>query len=1082
MLKRLQFLTLFLLSSPMLFAQYCYPTYSIACTSDDYIENFSTTGGVGNITNLLTGCNGALPNNYTLFNQTVSQIQGFSFNFSVQAGQTFGQGHRIWIDWNQDLDFADPGEDVYVSPSSGTQAFTGTITVPMTAVPGITRLRVLCRYATVPGVTDYCGTGFSFGECEDYYMEVIPATPCSGQPNAGAINPSSLTLCAGQVANLGLVGATLQGNMSYQWQQSTNGGATWVNAIGGFGATSPGYQTPSLNTTTMYRMYMVCNNSNLADTTAPMTITVSGPSYATLPYVQDFENWTSFCGVQDVPDDYHWSNNPSTGNNSWRRHDEGNTAGWLSGTWGMYYPAASSNLYSARFHSYYTNLTGDLDVFIDCSQQVGTKTMFFDYINDNSAGWGFDYLEVLLSTNGGFSYTTLGTFNSSTNWQTFSLPIVSNDPNTIVRFRGHGDFQFDTDFGIDNINILAPCTGAPNAGAIASVTPCANTPFNLSLTGNTLAGGLNYNWESSPTASGPWVPLATTVGPTYNTQIASPTWFRCVVDCPSSGLSDTTAALFVDLASFYYCYCVSQSLPPQFYFQNIGNVTIMDAQNNTLLNNGNPLPLIANTNPIYTYTSFSTSVTPVNIYKDSTYSISETSFTQSTFFYNGYAAVYIDYNRDGVFDPLSEMVTGGVVNTPLQSMSGSFTVPSNAQFGLTGMRVVYEVFGTASSMNPCGSYTQGETEDYLVNIQLPPCNTPPNAGTAIISDTVTCPGYTVFLIDTTHDVLYQNLTHNWQFSTDGINYSDVPGATLDTLTFTVNSNTWFRFRTTCNGGSNGYSNIVKVTMSPPFACYGFSQAIGGPNDTSDIGAFIIGDVSNNTNIYAFITGGPHLLNPASVKKRTDYTSAGTMELITDSLYKISIYHIMKGGVHADAQVSVFIDYNNNQLYDVPNERIFTGVASVNSFYLNGTFNTPLNPALNVATGLRVVLNNDLSPNGASDNGVGTYISGETEDYLVKFKLKQLIPTAVGDQDVINQIGVYPNPTSSNVYVGFNLQEDLSVELSVLSLTGAVIETHPIHGIKGPHVEEIQLGGYSKGTYFIRLQTTKGSFVRRVIVQ
>ncbi|QLH46514.1 MAG: hypothetical protein HWD58_13320 [Bacteroidota bacterium] len=54
-------------------------------------------------------------------------------------------------------------------------------------------------------------------------------------------------------------------------------------------------------------------------------------------------------------------------------------------------------------------------------------------------------------------------------------------------------------------------------------------------------------------------------------------------------------------------------------------------------------------------------------------------------------------------------------------------------------------------------------------------------------------------------------------------------------------------------------------MSPPFACYGFSQAVGGPNDTSDIGAFIIGDVSNNTNIYAFITGGPHLLNPASVK-------------------------------------------------------------------------------------------------------------------------------------------------------------------------------------------------------------------------
>jgi hypothetical protein len=207
-----------------------------------------------------------------------------------------------------------------------------------------------------------------------------------------------------------------------------------------------------------------------------------------------------------------------------------------------------------------------------------------------------------------------------------------------------------------------------------------------------------------------------------------------------------------------------------------------------------------------------------------------------------------------------------------------------------------------------------------------------------------------------------------------------------------------------------------------------------------------------------------------------------MELITDSLYKISIYHIMKGSNHADAQVSVFIDYNNNQQYDSPNERVFTGIANINNFYLNGSFQTPTNPALNVATGLRVVLNNDLSPNGASDNGVGTFVSGETEDFLVRFKLKQLVSTGIEETQILDQIGVYPNPTNGKVFVGFNLHENLGVQLSVLSITGAVLESRVINGVKGPMVEEFNLGAYAKGTYLIRLQTEKGSYVRRIVVE
>lgn len=1084
MSKKLQLVLVLLFSIQGVFGQYCFPTFSIGCTSNDFINNVFTTGGVSNINNLNTGCTGTTPSVYTFYNtQVVSQIQGFGFNISMQAGTAFSQGFRVWIDWNQDLDFADPGEDVYVSPGSATTPFVGTINVPITATPGQTRMRILCRYVTVPAITDYCGTGFSFGECEDYVMDVIPATPCSGTPNAGNAFPVTQTLCAGQVANLSLQGATLQGNLTYQWQQSTNGGATWVNVIGGIGATSPGYQTASLTTTIMYRMIMNCTNSGLADTSNPCTINVTGPTYASLPYNESFESWTNYCNVQDVPT-YNWSNNPATGNDSWRRFDEGSSAAWTAPTAGAYFPAASHNSYSARFHSSYTALSGNLDVYIDCSSSIGNKTLSFDYINDNITFGGFDFLEVLYSTNGGATFVPLSTFNNAQTWTNNMVIVPSNSATTVIRFRATGD-NMNSDIGIDNMMVLPPCAGTPNAGAITQMMVCPNTNFNLTLSGNTLQGGLIYYWESAPTATGPWTPVGLpTAAPTTTTQIPVATYFRCIVECQATALTDTTAPELIDLNSFYYCYCISQANPPTFTFQNIGNVSLINTSNNAiLLNNGNPLPLLGNFSPINLYSQFAFTVPPIEIYRDSTYSGLVTSFAQNTWYNNGFAAIYIDYDRDGVFNPITELAAAGFSNSPSQIMASNFTVPSTASYGITGMRVVYEVAGSATTINPCGNYSNGETEDYLVNIALPPCHTPPNAGIAHISDTITCPGYTVFLIDTTHDLNFQNLTFNWQYSVDGVNFTDVPLATADTMSFTVNSNTWFRFRTTCNGTSTGYSNVVKVVMSPPFACYGNSQAIGGILDSSDVGAVIISDMSNNNNIYSFISGGPHLNNPNAIRRRTDYTSFGAMDLSTDSTYKLSIYHIMKSLTHADAKITVFIDYNNNQAYDVPNERVFTGIANVNNFYLVGSFTTPVNPALNVPTGMRVVLNNDLGASAASDNGVGTYVSGETEDYLVKFRLKQLFPTSLEEVSQLDNVGVYPNPANSKVYIGFDAKENMDVTISIISMTCSLVDTRVVSNIYGAHVSEFNVGSLAKGAYMIKISTSNGAnLMRKLIVE
>lgn len=1076
---------LFLAFSILTKAQYCLPVYSQYCNttfSQDFIDNFSTTGGVTNITNLATGCNGVAPNNY-VYNSTMSasQTQGATVNFSVQSGLTYQQGFAIYIDWNQDYDFDEPNEYVWFSTGSATTPFLGSFTVPTTAPPGITRMRVLCRFVTVPSNIDYCGNTFSFGECEDYDFEVLPTAPCAGTPTAGTITPPGpLTLCAGQAVNLGLTGNTVTGGLFYNWQQSTNGGATWGPVIGGFGGTAAGYLTPGLTGTTLYMCTVGCTNSGLSSNTLPYSINVTAPIYATLPYTQDFESWTNYCDVQDVPNDNHWSNTPKTGDASWRRDDEGYTANWLNSTSGFYTPSSSTGLYSARFHTYGTNLSGDLDLYLNCATSVvGNKTLNFDHINNNFTGFGFDSLEVFLSDNAGFSFTSLGTFQSAVAWQHNSLILNSNSANTIVRFRGYGDYQFDTDLGIDNIQVLPPCGGTPTAGVIDSVSPCYGVPFDLTLTGATLAGGINYIWESAPSAGGPWTVIGTTASPILNTVVFVNTYFRCQVECQASGLSSTTPVIYAPLASFFTCYCNSAS-QTNVTQQNIGNYSIFNSQNVAILNNGVATPLLNNPAICNFYTNF-TALTPATIYRDSTFDLKVTAFSKVSTFVNGYCKVYIDYNRDGVYDPVTENVGGGVLNSGSQLMVSTFLVPSNAQFGLTGMRVVYQVGGTASTTTPCGTYPNGETENYLINISLPPCHTPPNPGIASISDTVSCPGYVLFMQDVGHDVTYLNLTFNWQYSTDGINYSDIPGAVLDTLSFTVNNESWFRFRTTCNGTSDAYTNVLHVVMNPPFSCYGQSAANGGTNDTSDVGAMVIADSTSNVNIYSYITGGPHLMNPAAVKARTDRTSFGAMQLYTDSVYKFAIFHIMRNAIHSDARITIFIDYNNNQVFDIPQERVFSGIADISNYYLLRYIRTPAFPAIGTPTGMRVVLNNNTAPNAASDNGVGLYTSGETEDYLVSFKYKQL-PNAVKDIYSIENIGVYPNPTSGKVYLGFTSSETSDISIQTLNIAGAMLAEKKLSKVKGEFVTELDLSNYAKGTYLIKIVSEHGNYVRRVVVE
>lgn len=149
------------------------------CTSQSAVDNFETGitlvqfAGINNNTS-------SIPNQtYTDFTSlSASVTQGNSFNITVEldpdvANSGVSASATVWIDWDQDGNFNSTSEQYLLGSRATSVGPTDlspvTITVPASALPGNTRMRVIALYNATP--TDPCATGFD-GEVEDYTVNV----------------------------------------------------------------------------------------------------------------------------------------------------------------------------------------------------------------------------------------------------------------------------------------------------------------------------------------------------------------------------------------------------------------------------------------------------------------------------------------------------------------------------------------------------------------------------------------------------------------------------------------------------------------------------------------------------------------------------------------------------------------------------------------------------------------------------------------------------------------------------------------------------------------------------------------------
>ena len=252
-------------------ACYCPSTYANGCGLGDEIQEVTLDGAP--TMNNMTGCGTGA---YTYFTPTptTNLVQGITYNLAIKMGSDANQYAAAWIDFNKD-GILDASENIGISGNGGANGtVTLTFTVPITAMPGLTRLRI--RGGNDSALTDAqaCGASSSaYGETEDYDITIIAGNACSGTPVPGNTLATANSVCAGIDFTLSLSNTFTETGITYQWQSSPDG-SMWTDVSGAMSATL----TTSQTSTTWYQCVVTCTNSGQSANSAPLQVTMDLPS------------------------------------------------------------------------------------------------------------------------------------------------------------------------------------------------------------------------------------------------------------------------------------------------------------------------------------------------------------------------------------------------------------------------------------------------------------------------------------------------------------------------------------------------------------------------------------------------------------------------------------------------------------------------------------------------------------------------------------------------------------------------------------------------------------------------------------
>ncbi len=872
---------------------YCIP---VGTNATYFINDFTTTGGIENITNTGSGFSTGGYGDFTAM--TVKQVKTESINFIGVPNSNSNYGLRIWVDWNQDGQF-DTDTEVAFASTGYAYSHTGSIVVPENAATGITRMRVSTHYLNGTGLVDPCATDHTYGEFEDYTFEIVPLEECAGTPNAGDIQVETLSVCAFTPISMEVFNASdAADGLTRIWQSSPSGQNQWADIEG---ANSTFYTLiAGVGEPTDFRFRATCDFSN--ETSYSNAIVVN-----LLPGVECYctPEYTYGCSSGDQISNVSLEGESISLNNS---------TTCSADAYGDYTTSqpnpdlAPGETYSISISTSYSGPTYE-DVYA-----------WIDY-NENGS---FESSEQIASTNEN------GLPSSGTQVFDFTLPdaLAPGDYRLRVRLiysSSNGDpcsseaFGETEDYKVTIIDLNA-CEGTPIAGAPneTAFTVCATIPFNVTVTGSSdAASGLARIWQSSPAGQNEWTNIEGASSQNFQVigGINEPTDYRYSLTCEFSDETAISEVIEVGIKPGNECYCTPIYITGCTVGDLISNVNLEGES--VLLNNTSACSA-------GNYADYSTSQPNPDLAPGETYSISVS--TTYSFPASEDVIAWIDYNANGFFE-VNEQIAHTNGNGLPEGGTGSFefTVPDGLDPGDYKLRV--RMVYSADDFDACESAYYGETEDYVVTIiDMDACSGTPSAGTPDNTAFNVCPSAPFLISVSDASDAANGLIRIWQSSPAGEDeWTDITGASA--RNFTVEAGiqvpTDFRYTMMCSFSQGmDVSDIIQVGIKPAQECY------CTPTNNS-YATYFINNVST--------TGGLQNLNRQSGFSPGgygDYTATDT--LIVNQLQSLSFSIGFQDYSH---NIQVWVDINQNGVFEADENVISAGSSYVSSPF-TGSFIVP----------------------------------------------------------------------------------------------------------------------------------------------
>lgn len=256
-------------TTPVIFVD-AQPHYTCMCKADvspaPLIVSRVTINGV---THTNPTCDG-VPHHDSLTATPYSAVINSTVNFEIEvkncAVYTHGEVINLLADFNHNSEFDGVDGLWYAnytfSSGSMVATFSGTITIPATALPGLTTLRVS------NGVTcATLNTTNAWYATQDYLIDVLPQVACSGTPAIGTTSAID-SICKNTTFTVTHTNTNPNSGVAYQWQSATLGGS-FSNISG---QTNPSGVTTSLTQSMAYRLRAICTATNDTVYTTPDTV------------------------------------------------------------------------------------------------------------------------------------------------------------------------------------------------------------------------------------------------------------------------------------------------------------------------------------------------------------------------------------------------------------------------------------------------------------------------------------------------------------------------------------------------------------------------------------------------------------------------------------------------------------------------------------------------------------------------------------------------------------------------------------------------------------------------------------------